>query len=315
MRHSVGVGKLAALLSGALCAGLAMAAPPDFTGVWTNPGRPAIGGARAPGAPAPLPPMRARCQGARRCLPEAGGQERRFAGRLLPWHRHAGLDAGLGWLPDGDHPASGPDHRHIRGPRRNAALLLRCAQCDRGRSRSRPQWIFVGALGRRDAGSRDRQSGRPGGPAHHVALRCCEPSLSATTSTARTSRDGAFWCRDDHDRPAFYTAPVRIEKRWAEVPNGRLLPYECDEEVWTRSRRGTGEEGRCSSSLKRCTSRRSNSMNSRFTLAVLTAAMLAAASIAPATRSSLGRAVRLHQLGCLHGRGEGVRRDQSAHAR
>ena len=32
--------------------------------------------------------------------------------------------------------------------------------------------------------------------------------------------------------PGFYTAPVRITRRWAQVPNGRLLPYECNEEVW-----------------------------------------------------------------------------------
>ena len=25
--------------------------------------------------------------------------------------------------------------------------------------------------------------------------------------------------------PAFYTAPVTAQKRWAQVPNGRLLPY------------------------------------------------------------------------------------------
>ncbi len=32
--------------------------------------------------------------------------------------------------------------------------------------------------------------------------------------------------------PVFYTAPVKLTKRWAEVPNGRLLPYECPEEMW-----------------------------------------------------------------------------------
>jgi hypothetical protein len=32
--------------------------------------------------------------------------------------------------------------------------------------------------------------------------------------------------------PKFYTAPVKLTKRWAQVPNGRLLPYECNEEVW-----------------------------------------------------------------------------------
>src|SRR5688572_26161933 len=32
--------------------------------------------------------------------------------------------------------------------------------------------------------------------------------------------------------PVFYTKPVTSEKRWAEVPNGHLLPYECAEEAW-----------------------------------------------------------------------------------
>jgi hypothetical protein len=32
--------------------------------------------------------------------------------------------------------------------------------------------------------------------------------------------------------PVFYTEPVSAEKRWALVPNGHLLPYECNEEAW-----------------------------------------------------------------------------------
>jgi len=32
--------------------------------------------------------------------------------------------------------------------------------------------------------------------------------------------------------PKFYTKPVVIQKRWAKVPNGRVLPYECPEERW-----------------------------------------------------------------------------------
>ena len=32
--------------------------------------------------------------------------------------------------------------------------------------------------------------------------------------------------------PVFYTQPVTAEKKWAEVPNGHLLPYECAEEAW-----------------------------------------------------------------------------------
>jgi hypothetical protein len=32
--------------------------------------------------------------------------------------------------------------------------------------------------------------------------------------------------------PEFYTQPVEFTRRWIEVPDGRLLPYECNEEVW-----------------------------------------------------------------------------------
>ena len=32
--------------------------------------------------------------------------------------------------------------------------------------------------------------------------------------------------------PVFYTRPATAEKKWALVPNGHLLPYECAEEGW-----------------------------------------------------------------------------------
>jgi hypothetical protein len=32
----------------------------------------------------------------------------------------------------------------------------------------------------------------------------------------------------------FYTAPVTAVKKWARVPNGHLLPYECAEELWLK---------------------------------------------------------------------------------
>jgi hypothetical protein len=34
--------------------------------------------------------------------------------------------------------------------------------------------------------------------------------------------------------PTFYTQPVKAEKKWAFVPNGHLLPYECAEEGWQK---------------------------------------------------------------------------------
>jgi hypothetical protein len=32
--------------------------------------------------------------------------------------------------------------------------------------------------------------------------------------------------------PGFYTQPVTSQKKWAIVPNGHLLPYECNEPAW-----------------------------------------------------------------------------------
>jgi len=34
--------------------------------------------------------------------------------------------------------------------------------------------------------------------------------------------------------PLFYTQPVTTEKRWSQVPNGHVLPYECAEENWNK---------------------------------------------------------------------------------
>jgi hypothetical protein len=32
--------------------------------------------------------------------------------------------------------------------------------------------------------------------------------------------------------PTFYTQPVTSQKKWAFVPGGHILPYQCDEQVW-----------------------------------------------------------------------------------
>ena len=34
--------------------------------------------------------------------------------------------------------------------------------------------------------------------------------------------------------PVFYTAPLKVEKRWSMVTNGHLLPFECADETWTK---------------------------------------------------------------------------------
>jgi hypothetical protein len=32
--------------------------------------------------------------------------------------------------------------------------------------------------------------------------------------------------------PKFYTEPLKLTRQWTEVPNGRLLPYDCNEDIW-----------------------------------------------------------------------------------
>ncbi len=194
MRHSAGVGKLAALLAGALCAGLAMAAdPPDFTGVWTNAGRPAIGGARAPGAPPPLPPLKpeakARIDAYQKLVAKSGASPGGYClGTGMP-----GSMLGSGGYPM--EIIQRPDqitviyeaHTEVRRfyfGDRNAP------EADRVPGRN---GYSIGALGRRHAGGRNGQPRRPGRPAHHVAFRARRPSSSATASTARTSRAAASW--------------------------------------------------------------------------------------------------------------------------
>jgi hypothetical protein len=40
----------------------------------------------------------------------------------------------------------------------------------------------------------------------------------------------ADWVMTD---PDFYSQPVKGTKTWLEIPNGHLLPYECNEEIWS----------------------------------------------------------------------------------
>lgn len=34
--------------------------------------------------------------------------------------------------------------------------------------------------------------------------------------------------------PVYYTRPVTVTKKWAELPNGYIIPYECPEEAWLK---------------------------------------------------------------------------------
>jgi hypothetical protein len=42
--------------------------------------------------------------------------------------------------------------------------------------------------------------------------------------------------------PTFYAEPLVLTRRWTQVPNGHLLPYECNEEVWRDRVEGLAEK-------------------------------------------------------------------------
>jgi hypothetical protein len=231
MSHSAGVGKLATLLVSALCANLAVAAgPPDFTGVWTNAGRPAIGGARGPEtSPPPLKPeAKARIDAYQRLVAKSGASP-------------GGVCLGTG-MPGSMLGSGGYPMEIIQRPEQITVIYEAHTEVRR---------FYFGA---RNAPQADRVPGRNGYSAAHwegdtlvvetdnlvdqVDQRTTSHS-DAATIVERYHLEG----KDEQGRrilavemtmtdPAFYSAPVRIQKRWAQVPNGRLLPYECDEEVW-----------------------------------------------------------------------------------
>jgi hypothetical protein len=232
MSHSAGVGKLAALLAGAICAGAALAAdPPDFTGVWTNAGRPAIGGART-GPPPPPPPLKpeakARLDAYQKLVAKSGDTP-------------GGVCLGTG-MPGSMLGSGGYPMEIIQRPEQITVIYEAHTEVRR--------FYF----GDRNAPQEDRVPGRNGYSSarwegdtlvvetdnliDQVDQRNTSHSDQATI-VERYRLDG----KDEQGRrilvaemtmtdPVFYTEPVRMEKRWAQVPNGRLLPYECDEEVW-----------------------------------------------------------------------------------
>jgi hypothetical protein len=215
-----------------MCAGVALAAdPPDFTGVWTNAGPPAIGGART-GAPPPPPPLKpeakARIDAYQKLVAKTGDTPGGFClGTGMP-----GSMLGSGGYP----------MEIIQRPEQITVIYEAHTEVRR--------FYF----GDRNAPQEDRVPGRNGYSSarwegdtlvvetdnliDQVDQRNTNHSDQATI-VERYRLDG----KDAQGRrilvaemtmtdPVFYTEPVKMEKRWAQVPNGRLLPYECDEEVW-----------------------------------------------------------------------------------
>jgi hypothetical protein len=227
------VGKTVVGAALALAAGLSMAAGqhPDFTGVWTNAGGPGIGGATntAPPAPPPLKPeAKARVDAYQKLVAKSGDSPG-------GWCLGTGMPGSM--LGSGGYPME-----IIQRPEQITIIY---------EAHSETRRVYFGS---RNAAEADRVPGRNGYSSgrwegdtlvvetdnlvDQIDQRTTSHSDQATI-VERYSFDG----KDAQGRrilkaemtmtdPVFYTAPVNITKRWAEVSNGRLLPYECPEEMW-----------------------------------------------------------------------------------
>jgi hypothetical protein len=222
-----GIG-IALAFSAALCVA---AEHPDFTGVWTNAGGPGIGGATNTGAatpPALKPEAKARVEAYQKLVAKTGDTP-------------GGMCLGTG-MPGSMLGSGGYPMEIIQRPEQITVIYEAHAEVRR---------IYFGD---RNAPEADRVPGRNGYSSgrwegdtlvvetnnlvDQVDQRNTSHSDQATI-VERYSFDG----KDAQGRqilkaemtmtdPVFYTAPVKITKRWAKVPNGRVLPYECQEEVW-----------------------------------------------------------------------------------
>ncbi len=222
-----------ALAVGALVAATAaMAAPPDLTGVWTNAGRPGIGGATGPGAPAPLP-----------LKPEAEKRVKAYQALVAKTgDTPGGLCLGTG-MPGSMLGSGGYPMEIIQRPEQITIVYEAHGETRR---------VYFGS---RNADQKDRVPGRNGYSSGRWEgntlvvetdnlVDALDQRSTPHSDQAKIVERYTLEGKDEQGRqvlkaemtmtdPVFFTAPVKMEKRWAQVPNGRVLPYECNEEVWT----------------------------------------------------------------------------------
>lgn len=231
MGYPRSVGKSAAMAAAMLASAMAWSAEqPDLTGVWTNPGRSALGGTTAVGNQEPLPlkpEAKARVDAYQKLVAKSGDTP-------------GGVCLGTG-MPGSMLGSGGYPMEIIQRPEQITIVY---------EAHSEVRRIYFGD---RNAPQADRVPGRNGYSSgrwegdtlvvetdnlvDQVDQRT--PHSENATIVERYRIEG----KDDQGRrilavemtmtdPDFYTKPVVITKRWAQVPNGRLLPYECTEEHW-----------------------------------------------------------------------------------
>ena len=223
---------VAALSLSAAAANAAAPAHPDFTGVWTNAGRPALGGTTAVAPKAS--PLKA----------EAKAKIDEYQALVAPkGETPGGMCLGTG-MPGSMLGSGGYPMEIIQRPEQITVVY---------EAHSETRRIYFGA---RNAAPEDRVPGRNG----YSSGRWEGNVLVVETDNLVEQVDQRTTSHSDQAKiveryyisptekgpngeriliadmtmtdPGFYTAPVVQQKKWQQVPNGRLLPYECAEEVW-----------------------------------------------------------------------------------
>ena len=207
----------------------AAAAPPDFTGVWTNaPGAPGASG--RPEAPK-LPPLR----------PEPARRVAAHQALVSPLGETPGMYCLGQGMPGSMMGAGGYPMEIIQRPEQITVVYELHGETRR---------IY---FGERNAPQKDRIPGRNGYSSgrwegetlvvetdnlvdqvdqrypHSEQAQIVERySLAGQDAQGRRMLQVEMTMTD----PVFYSEPVKATRRWSQVPNGRLLPYDCNEEFW-----------------------------------------------------------------------------------
>jgi hypothetical protein len=206
------------------------ASPPDLTGVWTT--ADGAGGRPARGTPTPGLPLR----------PEARQRHDAFNALVAPTgDTPGGVCLGAG-MPGAMLGAGGYPMEFIQRPEQITIIYELHGETRR---------VYFGD---RNVPEADRVPGRSGYSSGHwegdvLVVKTSSlveqldqrntPHSDEATIEERYHLEGT----DNQGRrvlvgqvtmtdPKFYTEPVKLTRRWAQVPNGHLLPYDCNEEFW-----------------------------------------------------------------------------------
>jgi len=224
--------------------------PPDFTGVWTTYQAPRAGGP-APGRGAQPP--------AGNQVPAAGGRGGRGGGAALPMTplgqqkvaAYRALVSPTSDTPGGYCLGTGMPGSMLGSGGYPMEILQRPEQLIVVyEAHSEIRRIYLGA---RNVPSEDRIPGRNG----YSSARWDGDTLVVETTSLVEQVDQQYAHSDQAKiveryrmieeagrkvliaemtmtDPVFYTQPVTTEKRWSQVVNGHVLPYECAEEAWNK---------------------------------------------------------------------------------